>query len=183
MKTAHKVIATSLGTAALALGMLSPAGAEVTKVKDGADSAATLNDVLTVRLAHTVADVRVRTTYQDLRKTTDDGGASSSIYLDTRPGRPGPEFALVAGLQLGTDYQLVRVKNWKLKGEALTCRHEFTVSWAKDYTRFVASRACLGNPKQVRVSQRVTDLANASHPVRDWAPERRKFSAWVGPGK
>ncbi|CAM3249084.1 hypothetical protein NODU109028_06710 [Nocardioides dubius] len=183
MHTAQKVIATGLGSAALALGMLSPAQAEVTRINDGADSAATLNDVLTVRLAHTTTKVRVRTTYQDLRKTADDGGASSSIFLDTKPARPGPEYVLLAGLQLGTDYQLVRVKDWKPTGEPKTCAHDFAVDFAKDVTRLVVSRPCLGNPKRVRVSQRVTDMADASHPVRDWAPARREFSAWVRPGK
>lgn len=183
MKTPLRVIATGLGTAALSLGMLSSAGAEVQRVEDGPDATATLNDILTVRLAHTETKVRVRTTYQDLRKTVDDGGASTSIYLDTRAKRPGPEFALVAGLQMGTDYQLVRVKEWKLVGEPLTCRHEFGVSWSKDLTRLVVLRSCLGNPAKVRVSQRVTDLADGSHPVRDWAPGRRQFSAWAKAGK
>ncbi|MFS3130006.1 hypothetical protein ACLM5J_16520 [Nocardioides sp. Bht2] len=183
MQTALKVIATGLGTAALSLGMLSSAGAEVQRINDGADVTATLNDILTVRLAHTKTTVRVRTTYQDLRKAVDDGGASTSIYLDTRPKRPGPEFALVAGLQLGTDYQLVRVKNWKLVGEPLSCQHDFDVVWPKETTRLVVKRSCLGNPAKVRVSQRVTDMADASHPVRDWAPDRRQFSAWAKSGR
>ncbi len=62
--------------------------------------------------------------FTDLRKKSEAGSSSIAIFIDTRKARKGPEFRLGSGLQYGTDYQLVRVKKWKVVGEPMSCAHD-----------------------------------------------------------
>lgn len=181
MKT-NRPLAAAAVAAGLVVAAAGTATADSTTVEDGADASASLHDVLTMTVNHTPQRVVVRTTYADLQRHSDAGPAGTTIYLDTKPKRKGPEFALTSGLQDGTDYQLVRVKKWKLKDKPVDCAHGFKVRWKKDVTRLRVGRSCIGAPARVRVAQKMVDAYDGSHPVTDWAPARRTFSDWVSAG-
>ena len=153
--------------------------AETTVVKDGADAPASPNDILKMKVNHKPRTLVVRTSHTDLRKVRDGGTPSTLIFIDVNKNRKGPELALAAALESGTDYALVRVKNWKASDKRIDCRHSFDINWKKNVTRLKLDRGCFGKRARARVSQRMVDHFDPSHPVRDWAPGKRKFSAWV----
>lgn len=161
------------------VGMAGPAAAETTTVIDGADATASLSDLRRVTLAHRDTDVVVRTTFTDLRRNS---AAGLRINIDTDSGRPGPEFALLSGLGDGTDYQLMRVSDWRIHGEPKTCSHKATIDWANDVFRFEVRRSCIGSPEQVRVGVRMSDHHDPSHPVTDWMLGWRRFTGWMSRG-
>jgi len=171
-------------TAALALLSLAgvPAYAATTVVDDGADATGSPHDILRVKVDHRQERLVVRTSYTDLRKVSDGGPSSTAIFIDARRSRKGPELALVSGLESGTDYALVRVRDWKLSDRRVDCDHRFTVRWKKDVTKLALDRDCFGERGKVRVSQKMVDEWDGSHPVVDWAPGRRAFSPWVRTG-
>jgi hypothetical protein len=121
----------------------------------------------------------VRVKVVDLRRTSDAGPAGLTIRIDTRSGRPGPEFRLTTGLYEGTDYQLMRVRDGKTVGEPLTCAHEVRLGFATDVVRFRADHECLGAPDRARVSVKMTDLYDGSHPVTDWLGEPGSWTSWL----
>ena len=161
------------------IGLAGPAAAETTTVIDGADTTASLSDIRRVTLAHRDTEVVVRTTFTDLRRNS---AAGLRINIDTDSSRPGPEFALLSGLGDGTDYQLMRVTDWRIHGAPKTCSHQATISWATDVYRLEVGRACIGSPAQVRVGVRMTDHHDPSHPVTDWMSGWRRFTGWMSRG-
>ncbi len=182
MKTAPRLLGALAAVGALVVTGSGAAVAATTTIDDGADATASLHDVLTTTIKHRSERVVVRTTYTDLRRHSDAGPAGTTIHLDTVPERKGPEFALTTGLQDGTDYQLVKVRRWKLTTTQVDCAHDLRIRWKRDVTRLRVDRACIGDPEQVRVSQKMVDQYDGSHPVIDWAPGRKRFSAWVSAG-
>ncbi|WP_235738652.1 hypothetical protein [Nocardioides alcanivorans] len=168
-------------TAALAvLALTAPAAyADKTVIDDGADATASNNDILTVTIKHQAKKLVVRSDYTDLRKVSDAGSASTAIFIDTKKNRKGPELALVSALESGTDYALVKVKNWKISDKRVNCNHSLKLKWKKDFSKLTMDRACFGQKAKVRVSQKMVDQYDASHPVIDWAPGKRSFSGWV----
>ena len=170
----RSVLATTAAIAATAL-VASPASAQSTTVIDGADATASLTDIRVVTLAHQSDKVVVRTEFTDVRRVN---SAGLRIHIDTNPNRVGPEYRLVSGLSDGTDYALLRVRDWKVVGDMLTCTHRFRINWDTDIARFEASCACLGNPTRVRVGMRMTDNADSSHVVSDDLIGFRQFTAW-----
>lgn len=169
----------ALALAATTVAVAAPAHAEATTVKDGADTTASLQDIRKVRVNHRADDLKVRMGFTDLRKQSDAGPSSIAIFVDTRKARKGPEFRLGSGLQDGTDYQLVRMKDWKPVGEPLTCDHDLVLDFREDRLVFTASRACLGLPGEVRVGAKMTDLYDGSHPVVDWLEGPRHWTQWL----
>lgn len=167
--------ALTLATVAVA----APAHAESTTVRDGADATASLNDIRKVRIDHGADELKVRMGFTDLRKKSDAGSASIAILIDTKKARKGPEFRLGSGLQNGTDYQLMRVKDWKIVGEPMTCDHDLDLAFAKDRLVFTAARPCLGSPAELRIGAKMTDMYDASHPVVDWLEGPRQWTPWL----
>jgi hypothetical protein len=163
----------------VALGVAGPASAQTTTVVDGADATASLSDIRRVAVAPQIDKVVVRTTFTDL---TTDSVAGLRINIDTDAARVGPEFVLVSGLGDGTDYFLLEARDWRVVGEPLTCSHILRIDWDTDVARFAASRACLGNPDQVRVGVRMTDAYDSSHPVTDWMTGYRAWTPWMARG-
>jgi hypothetical protein len=172
-------LAVASALAVTTVGVMAPAFAERTAVKDPADATASLTDIRKVVADHGPKRVLVKVRFTDLQPTSDGGPSSIGIFLDTDGTRRGPEFMLGSGLQQGTDYQLVRMRKWKLVGEALSCAHKVALDYEADVLRFRASRPCLDDPEQVRVAVKMTDLYDASHPVVDWLKGRREFTGWL----
>ncbi|KRF17329.1 hypothetical protein ASG90_08530 [Nocardioides sp. Soil797] len=168
-------------TAAAVLVPATSAQAETTRVNDGADATGSLTDIQVLRVRHGSDQVRVSASFTDLRKHS-DGSAGAAVFIDTRSGRKGPEFVLLTGLEYATDYQLVKVRNWKPVGEPLNCDHKVSLKYQQDVMKFRADRSCFANPAKVRVAMRMDDHSDGSHVITDWVSGRRKFTDWLARG-
>jgi hypothetical protein len=173
-----RVIATGALVVA-ALAVAAPALADRAEVRDPADATASLTDIRKVVIDHGPQRLLVKVRFTDLRRNSDGGPSGIGIFLDTDPDQDGPEFKLASGLQSGTDYQLLRVQDWKIVGEPLSCRHHLALDFADDVLRFRGGHACLRAPDAARVAVKMTDMYDGSHPVVDWLGERRSFTRWV----
>lgn len=162
-----------------ALAIAAPALAEKIDVADPADTSASLNDIRRVIVGHGPRQVFVKVKFTDLRPNSDAGPASIGIFIDTDPALAGPEYRLGSGLQRGTDYQLMRIRDHKPVGQPLTCAHTVKLDYAADVLKFRAARTCLKTPDEVRVGVKMTDLYDGSHPVHDWLGEPKSFTSWV----
>jgi hypothetical protein len=181
-RAAHRLSTRSVAAGALvvaALAVAAPALADRAEVKDPADATASLTDIRKVVVGHSPQRLLVKVRFTDLRRTSDGGPSGIDIFLDTDPDQGGPEFKLASGLQSGTDYQLLRVADWKVVGEPLSCNHHLGLDFADDVLRFRAGHACLGAPESARVAVKMTDMYDGSHPVVDWLGKRRSFTSWV----
>lgn len=167
-------------SALLATGVLAaPAHAEYYSIDDPADVPASRADVLAMTAKHGDERIAVSFQFDDLRRGT---GAGITIYLDTAPGRRGPEYVLTSGLGAGTDHVLTRARRWRRSGGPLACDHEVRIRWNVDRLRAVIDRDCLAEPDAVRVSARMVDHEDSSDPTVDWVPARRRWSVWLRPG-
>ena len=179
--TRARLLALAATTALLAT-VAAPAAAETARVRDGADTMASLQDIRQVKVAHAPRNVSVATSFTDLRRRSEAGPAGLTVFLDSNPDRPGPERAVVSGLQAGTDYQLVRVRNWRLVGDPLACDHRVELDFRRNVAHVRVARGCLGNPAQVRVAVRMVDEYDGSHRVTDWMKGRRLSTRWLDRG-
>ena len=169
-----------LAAAVLATPLIaSPAHAEYYSIDDPEDASASLTDMYALRARHGAEQVSASVNFADLRR---DSLAGLSIYFDTVKSRRGPEYVLSSGLGDGTDYALTRARDWRARGEHLDCEYEARVKWGMDRFRTLVSRDCLGDPDAIRVSARMGDTYDPSHPVVDWVPAQRRWSLWLGPG-
>ena len=171
----------AVATAALALTTLvaAPAQAELYGIDDGPDASGSLNDIHSLSVRHGAGKVVVRTTFADLRR---NAVAGMSIFLDTDRGDRGPEYRLGTGLSDGTDYLLAAVEGWVDDGQPVTgCFYALRLRWARDFSRAAIDRDCLGTPAEVRVTVKMRDDFDASHPITDWAPGTRRWSLWLDP--
>ncbi|KQY64068.1 MULTISPECIES: hypothetical protein [unclassified Nocardioides] len=182
-RSTHR-IAGLVASAALAAVALAPAAAHAdsTTVRDGADATASLSDIYRVTANHGYARLAVTTTFADLRRRSTGGSSSAAIYIDTRPARTGPEYALFTGLQEGTDYQLLRMRDWKPFGDPLSCDHTLALNYRTDVARFSVARSCIGSPALVRVGMRMVDYYDGSHVIRDWMTGQRRYTTWLARG-
>ncbi len=168
-------------TAALSIVALAvaPAAAVRAAYDDPADASGSLTDIRHVSVKHGPTRVKVNVRFTDLRRTSEEGPATLAILLDTRAARSGPEFRLVSGLQEGMDYQLVKMKHGKPVGEPLTCDHAVALDFADDVLAFKVDRSCLDDPSRVRISVRMQDEYDASHPITDWLGAPRSYTGWL----
>ena len=134
-------------------------------------------DIHQVRVMHGDR-LRVTIQHDDLVRSA-SSNASGAVYVDLRPGKPGPELALTGGLMDGTDYALVRMRNWKPAGEQLTCAHKMVLNYDTDRSLFVIGRSCLGNVDLARVAVRTAGNDGDSGLDVDWLHGRRNFTDWI----
>ena len=176
-------LAAVLGALLLVGTVSGPASAERLGLDDPADvGGASLSDILAVTARHTTTKVVVRVDFAELEPTSGAGPSSLSVFVDTDPSARGPEFRVGTGLQAGTDYQLVRMKRWKAVGDPLSCAHAVRIDFDADRVRTRIARGCLGNPVQVRIGVKMTDLYDGSHPVVDWLGKRRYLTIPIASG-
>ena len=169
-----------LAAAVLATPLIaSPAHAEYYTIDDPEDASASLTDMYGMRARHGAEQVSVSVTFADLRR---DSAAGLSIFFDTVRSRPGPEYVLGSGLGDGTDYVLTRARRWQSRGEPIDCSYEARVKWGQDRYRTLLARDCFEDPEELRVSAKMGDNHDPSHPVVDWVPAQRRWSLWLGPG-
>ncbi len=170
----------ALGMALVALGLTAPpAVAEQYGQDDPADATGSLTDIHAYGVNHRDDDVVVQVVFADLRR---DSVAGLSVYFDTDKRSSGPEYVLGSGLGAGTDYTLTPTDGWKPVEQPLSCEHVVRLKWRTDLYRARLDRECLGSPDRLRISVKMRDDFDASHPITDWAPDRRRFSQWVAQG-
>ncbi|MEZ5092452.1 hypothetical protein [Nocardioides sp.] len=185
MTTTTNRLSTRLAAGALVAGIAllgAPAYAESMSAGDPADATASLYDIRKVSANHQDTKLVVEVKVTDLLLESDGGPASMSLFIDTDRSQAGPELRLGTGLQTGTDYQLVRMKNWRAVGEPLTCGHKVKLVADKDTVRFRVNAGCLGSPDELRVGVKMVDLWDGSHPVRDWFKGVRHWTRWLDRG-
>lgn len=179
MRTSTLGGAVAAATLALTTLAAAPAHAERYSIDDGPDASGSLNDIHTLTARHGAAKVVVKTRFADLRR---DAVAGMSIFLDTDRTDRGPEYRLGTGLSDGTDYLLSAVEGYGDDGSPVTdCFYILDLRWGRDVARTAIDRDCLGTPAEVRVSVKMRDDFDASHPITDWAPGRRRWSLWLQP--
>jgi hypothetical protein len=129
-------------------------------------------DIESVTVSHENR-LRVTVRHNDLQP---DYQVGASVFIDTDPGRPGPELVLTGGLFEGTDYYLTKAQDWKSAGEHLTCFHRIALNYAEDTSTFIIGRSCLGDADQLSIASRVT---GPSMEAVDWLKGRRLFTPSV----
>ncbi|MBS2938182.1 hypothetical protein KDN32_10540 [Nocardioides sp. J2M5] len=156
-----------------------PAGAEYYSIDDPADATASLSDITGFDAMHGSRKLLVKVRFAELVRSS---AAGLSVYIDTDRAARGPEYVLSSGLGDGTDYVLTKARGWHGSDDRVDCDYSARPKWRKDVFRAVVSRACLGDPAEVRVSVKMVDEADGSHPVMDWAPKRHRWSLPIAPG-
>jgi hypothetical protein len=172
--------ATALSVAALTLTQLSPASADGIGVSDPQDLGHGV-DLRSVEVEHKAANVVVTTTHTDLQRSFRSGSAGS-VFIDTDPADPGPEYVFTGGFFVGTDYQLLTTDGFAHSawGEPVEGSYRMKVDYDRETVRFRMSREALGSPDEVRVAVRVAGSRPSGASTRtDWLGAPRSFTDWV----
>lgn len=172
----------SLATfAALALTGLTgaPAHAEFYSIDDPADASGSLTDIYGVEANHGSENVLVKVRFNELMRSS---AAGVSVFFDTDRTVRGPEYVLSSGLGDGTDYVLTSAQGWRGSDHRIRCDYSARPKWGNEVFRAVISRDCFDRVGSVRVSVKMVDQADGSHPVVDWAPKRHRWSLPIASG-
>ena len=172
--------AAALSAAALTLTQLAPATADGIGVADPADLHHGV-DLRSVVVDHKANNLVVTTTHTNLRETF-RSGSGGAVFIDTDPADPGPEYVVVGGYFVGTDYSLLHTDGFagSTWGDPVEGSYRMTVDYDKEQVRTRISRAALGSPEQVRVAVRVAGTrTDGSTTRRDWLGDPRSFTEWV----
>lgn len=172
--------AAALSVAALTLTQLAPATADGIGMSDPDDLAHGV-DLLSVEVAHKARNVVVTTTHADLEESFRTG-SSGSVFIDTDPADPGPEYVFSGGFFLGTDYNLVTTDGFSRSavGEPVEGSYRMSVDYDREMVRFRISREAIGSPDEVRVAVRVAGTRPDGASTRtDWLGAPRSFTDWV----
>ena len=156
-----------------------PAHAEFYSIDDPADAQGSLTDIYGLEAKHGNETVLVKVRFNELLRSS---AAGVSVFIDTDRDVRGPEFVLSSGLGDGTDYVLTEAVAWRGSDKRVDCDYEARPKWGKDVFRTRISRDCLDEPGSVRVSVKMVDQADGSHPVVDWAPKRHRWSLPIASG-
>jgi hypothetical protein len=167
--------------AALALAALvaAPAHAEFYSIDDPADASSSLTDVYGIEANHGADNVLVKVRFDELVRSS---AAGVSVFFDTDRSAKGPEYVLSSGLGDGTDYVLTAADGWRGSEDRTRCDYAARPRWGTDVFRAVISRDCFGRASSIRVSVKMVDEADGSHPVVDWAPKRHRWSLPIASG-
>ena len=172
--------AAALSVAALTLTQLPPATADGIGVSDPADLHHGV-DLRSVVVDHKANNLVVTTTHTNLRETF-RSGSGGAVFIDTDPADPGPEYVVVGGYFVGTDYSLLHTDGFagSTWGDPVEGSYRMTVDYDKERVRTRISRETLGSPEQVRVAVRVAGTrTDGSSTRRDWLGAPRSFTEWV----
>ena len=172
--------AAALSAAALTLTQLAPATADGIGVADPADLHHGV-DLRSVVVDHKANNLVVTTTHTNLRETF-RSGSGGAVFIDTDPADPGPEYVVVGGYFVGTDYSLLHTDGFagSTWGDPVEGSYRMTVDYDKEQVRTRISREALGSPEQVRVAVRVAGTrTDGSNTRRDWLGAPRSFTEWV----
>jgi hypothetical protein len=165
--------------AALTVLLATPAQAEFYSIDDPADAKASLTDIYGVEADHGSENVLVKVRFNELMRSS---AAAVSVFVDTDRDAEGPEYVLSSGLGDGTDYVLTEADGWRGSDERVSCDYAARPRWGKDVFRARIGRECFDRAPSVRISVKMVDQADGSHPVRDWVPQRRRWSLPIATG-
>jgi hypothetical protein len=167
--------------AGLALAALAaaPAHAELYSIDDPADASASLTDITGLEANHGTTKLLVKVRFTELMRTS---AAGISVFIDSDPDSRGAEYVLSSGLGNGTDYVLTEARGWQAVDKRVSCDYTARPKWGNDVFRAVISRECFDDASSVRVSVKMADMADGSHPVVDWAPKRHRWSLPMASG-
>ncbi|WP_191280298.1 hypothetical protein [Nocardioides flavus (ex Wang et al. 2016)] len=166
---------------ALALGVLvaAPAHAELYAIDDPADARASLTDVYGLEADHGSDALLVKVRFNELMRSS---AAGVSVFVDTDRDAKGPEYVLSSGLGDGTDYVLTAADGWRGSDEQVRCDYTARPRWGRDVFRARLSRGCFDGAGSVRLSVKMVDPVDGSHPVRDWVPRRKRWTLPIASG-
>ncbi|WP_210503814.1 hypothetical protein [Nocardioides xinjiangensis] len=164
---------------ALCVLAAAPAHAEFYSIDDPADARASLTDIHAVEANHGKENVLVKVRFAELMRSS---AAGVSVFFDTDRGDRGPEYVLSSGLGDGTDYVLTEADGWRGSDDRVGCDYSARPKWGQEVFRAVISRRCFDRVPSVRVSVKMVDQADGSHPVLDWAPRRHRWSLPIASG-
>lgn len=176
------IAAVALSTAALTIGLASPALAEQYGVDDPQDTSHG-SDIRALQVRYGGDTVHVTTFHENLRRDPATG-SSETIFLDTDRHDRGPEYVFTAGLYEGTDYLLRHADGFAQDtwGDPVeNGDYILRIRYGSDQARVRISRAALGNPDAVRVAVRAsgTRTDGTSHGLLDWVGTPRSFTPWI----
>lgn len=171
-RTARKASIVAGALASLVLGS-APAQAASAVTQDAVEGTQKA-DLLAVKTTNGSA-VRVRMTFDDLRKSGLTYSQGVTVFVDTDADRRGPEYLLTGGLNTGTDYQLLRVRRWQTVGEPMRCSHRLRINWRDDVATVRIGDACFRDHTEVRIGVRVNET-HAGTTTTDWLTGRRAFT-------
>jgi hypothetical protein len=171
------IITTALATAAVAAVTLGGAAHAEDATRTDPRDTTHGSDIRSLRVAHHEDDVVVVTKHEDLRRDP-ASGSGGAVYLDTDPGDAGPEYVLVGGYFVGTDYVLLETDGFRPSTWGEPVEHGDylqRVRYGADTVRTVISRAALGDPEEVRVSVK----ASGPDGDVDWVGAKHSFTPWI----
>ena len=172
--------ALTAGVALVLAGLTAaPASAEFYGIDDPPDASASLTDIYGIEANHGRENLMVKVRFNELMRSS---AAGVSIFIDADRDVKGPEYVLSSGLGDGTDYVLTRADAWRGSDDRVSCDYSARPKWGKDVFRTVISRTCFDSAASVRVSVKMVDEADGSHPVLDWVPKRHRWSLPIGSG-
>lgn len=172
--------ALTAGAALLLTGLVAaPVHAEFYSIDDPADATASLSDIYGLEVNHGGENVLVKVRFNELVRSS---AAGVSVFVDTDREARGPEYVLSSGLGDGTDYVLMAADGWRGSEDRIDCDYAASPKWGNDVFRAVLSRDCFDRVASVRVSVKMVDQADGSHPVGDWAPKRHRWTLPVASG-
>ena len=171
-------IVAGLSTAALTLAFAAPAHAELYGVDD-ADDSPHGSDLYAASIRHTVDNLVVVTTHDNLTRHGTSGG---KIFIDTDRSDRGPEYVLVGGFFDGTDYALLETEGFapssfgdRVEGGD----YRQVVRYRADKVRTRISTGTLGDPDEVRVAIRVSGHGKKTV---DWLGAPHQWTKWIARG-
>ena len=156
-----------------------PAHAEFFAIDDPADATASLTDITGLEANHGKENLLVKVRFAELMSSS---AAGVSVFIDTDRAAKGPELVLSSGLGDGTDFVLTEADGWHGSDDRVRCDYSARPKWGSDVFRAVISRECFDRLPSVRVSVKMVDEADGSHPVVDWVPKRHGWSLPIGSG-
>lgn len=156
-----------------------PAQAEFFAIDDPADASGSLTDITGIETNHGQENVLVKVRFTELMRSS---AAGVSVFLDTDRDVKGPELVLSSGLGDGTDYVLTEADGWRGSDDRVRCDYSARPKWGQDVFRAVISRDCFDRAPTIRVSVKMVDQADGSHPITDWVPKRHRWTLPIGSG-
>lgn len=175
MSTLGRAKTIAVAAAVIGLALAVPADADVRRFTDARNDTSSSVDIRSVRVDNSTTSPNkvIVTVRQDNVRI----GDSITIYLDTRPHDPGPEYSI--GGAVASEFLMRHRERWKGSGRVVPfdCGYKLKIHQKDDRSRAVMPRSCLGDPGKVRVAVKVErGYPPASH---DWAKARKTWFSWV----
>jgi hypothetical protein len=182
------------GVAAVsALGITAFAGtalAQTSVFRDAHGDMSQGADIRRVRVVNGEDQLKINVVHRDLVRSF-RSGSSLSVFIDTDPARPGPEFVFTGGTFEGADYALLKADGFKAAGNRQVPLHggsyQMRLDYVDDVARISIDQVVLKDPAKVRVEVKTgaemlpEGGAPASNEV-DWLNAPQRFTRWVEKG-